>query len=485
MSFTVALVGRPNVGKSTLFNRLVGKRLALVDDTPGVTRDRREGNAKISDMKFRVIDTAGLEETFDDSLEGRMRRQTEEALLEADIALFMIDARAGVTPLDEHFAQYLRKHDTPTYLIANKCEGASAQHSLHECYGLGLGEPVPVSAEHGEGILDIYQILLPFWEEEEALMKAEAQSNIELVNLDEIDLDEIDGEGTVLDEDEELEEIADEDDGKPIQLAIVGRPNVGKSTLVNALIGKDRLLTGPEAGITRDSIALDWEWNGRAIKLIDTAGLRRRGRITKKIEKLSAADTRRAIRFAQVVALVLDANDMLEKQDLTIARQVIEEGRALVLVINKWDTIKDKQEALEKLSDRMQTSMPQVRGIPFVTVSALKGKNLHKILDSVLDIYQVWNRRIPTARLNEWLARMTEMHPPPLTHGRRIKLRYMTQAKTRPPTFASFISVPEDLPTSYMRYLINGLREDFDLWGVPLRIMMRKGKNPYAPKKKR
>jgi len=483
MSFTVALVGRPNVGKSTLFNRLVGKRLALVDDTPGVTRDRREGNARISDMRFRVFDTAGLEESFDNSLEGRMRHQTEEALLEADVALFMIDARAGVTPLDEHFAQYLRKHETPAYLIANKCEGAMAQHSLHECYKLGLGEPMPISAEHGEGILDIYQVLLPLWEEEEALQKAEAQSNIEL-----IDLDEVDPEGLDLAEDNEVEEdeeINSTDDGRPIQLAIVGRPNVGKSTLVNALIGEDRLLTGPEAGITRDSIGIDWEWNGRAIKLIDTAGLRRRGRITQKIEKLSAADTKRSIRFAQVVALVLDANDMLEKQDLTIASQVIDEGRALVLVVNKWDSIKDKQAALEKLSDRMQTSLPQVRGIPFVTVSALKGKNLNKILDSVLDIYEVWNRRIPTARLNEWLARMTEMHPPPLTHGRRIKLRYMTQAKTRPPTFASFISVPEDLPTSYMRYLINGLREDFDLWGVPLRIMMRKSKNPFAPKKKR
>ena len=498
MDFTVALVGRPNVGKSTLFNRLVGKKLALVDDRPGVTRDRREGNGKIADMRFRVLDTAGLEEAFDDSLEARMRQQTEEALIEADAVFFMVDARAGVTPLDEHFAQYLRKHDTAVYLIANKCEGKMAQHSLSECYKLGLGDPIAISAEHGEGILDLYQILLPAWQDYTELAEA-ANSHIELVDLDSIDIDAIDFENPDsknldsknLDEPEpsynvdKTGKIINIDDNRPIQLAIVGRPNVGKSTLINALIGKDRLLTGPEAGITRDSIAIDWQWKGRDFKLIDTAGLRRRGRVVQKIEKLSAADTRRSIRFAQVVALVLDANDMLEKQDLIIANQVITEGRALVLVVNKWDSIKNKQAALEKLSDRMQLSLPQVRGIPFVTVSALRGKNLHKIMDEVLEIYKIWNSRIPTARLNEWLAQMTEIHPPPLTHGRRIKLRYMTQAKTRPPTFASFISVPEDLPASYMRYLINGLRQDFDLWGVPLRIMMRKGKNPYAPKRKR
>ncbi|MTI10022.1 ribosome biogenesis GTPase Der [Curvivirga aplysinae] len=473
MSFTVAIVGRPNVGKSTLFNRLVGKKLAIVDDQPGVTRDRREGDARLIDLRFRVIDTAGLEEAFDDSLEGRMRRQTEQALGEADVALLLVDARAGLVPLDEHFAGFLRKHSTPVILVANKCEGKAGQPGLMESYGLGLGEPVPFSAEHGEGVSDLYEALLPYAEahgEEYTPVEAElieAASSITLT----------DDEGKDIEE-----ELVLDDPEKPIQLAIVGRPNVGKSTLVNRLLGEDRLLTGPEAGITRDSIALDWEWQGRPIKLIDTAGLRRRGRITDKVEKLSAADTRRAIRFAQVVALVLDADDMLEKQDLTIARQVIEEGRALIIVANKWDAVKDKQEALDKLMDRVQFSMPQVRGIPIVTVSAKEGRNLPKMLKAVFDIYETWNRRVPTSRLNEWLFDMTERHPPPLSKGRRIKLRYMTQAKTRPPTFAAFVSIPEDLPDSYTRYLINGLREDFDLPGVPLRFYTRKGKNPYAPK---
>ena len=468
MSFTLAIIGRPNVGKSTLFNRLVGKRLAIVDDQPGVTRDRREGEARLSDLKFRVIDTAGLEEAFDDSMEGRMRRQTEQALDDANVAILLIDARAGVMPLDEHFAGFLRKHPTPVLLMANKCEGAAGQPGLLESYSLGLGEPVPISAEHGEGMLDLYQALLPYAEAAEA---EEANQEFEIVNDSVPELEE--GEEAELEED---------DPEKPIQLAIVGRPNVGKSTLVNQLLGEDRLLTGPEAGLTRDSIALEWEWRGRPIKLVDTAGLRRRGKITDKVEKLSSADTRRAIRFAQVVALVLDSNDMLEKQDLTIARQVIDEGRAMVIVANKWDAIKDKGEALQRLSDRIQTSLPQVKGIPVVSISALKGRNLDRMLQAVLNVYETWNRRVPTSRLNEWLAELTEAHPPPLAHGRRIKLRYMTQAKTRPPTFAVFASVPDELPDSYTRYMMNRLREDFDLPGIPLRIMMRKRKNPYAPK---
>ncbi|RED53573.1 ribosome biogenesis GTPase Der [Aestuariispira insulae] len=474
MGFTLAVIGRPNVGKSTLFNRLVGKRLAIVDDQPGVTRDRREGDARLSDLRFRVIDTAGLEEAFDESMEGRMRRQTEMALEEADVAVLLIDARAGVMPLDAHFAKFLRKHSTPVILVANKCEGAAGQPGLMEAYSLGLGDPIPLSAEHGEGMLDLYQALLPYEEKAEADQQAAAfedRKSDDKQTGDEIELEE--GEEAVLE---------DDDPEKPIQLAIVGRPNVGKSTLVNRLVGEDRLLTGPEAGLTRDSIALEWEWRGRQIKLVDTAGLRRRGRITDKVEKLSSADTRRAIRFAQVVALVLDANDMLEKQDLTIARQVIDEGRALVIVANKWDIINDKGEALQKLSDRIQTSLPQVKGIPVVTISALKGRNLSRMLEAVLTVYGTWNRRIPTSRLNEWLAELTEAHPPPLAHGRRIKLRYMTQAKTRPPTFAVFASVPEDLPDSYTRYMVNRLREDFDMPGIPLRVMMRKRKNPFAPK---
>lgn len=474
MTFTIAIVGRPNVGKSTLFNRLVGKKLAIVDDTPGVTRDRREGTGRISDMSFTVLDTAGLEEAFDDSLEGRMRRQTEQALGDADVVLLLVDARAGVMPLDEHFALFLRKQDTPVLLLANKCEGNAAQAGFVEAFALGLGDPVPVSAEHGDGMLDLYQALMPFQEAAEARLQEQAFRDA---------LERGDGSPEGADGEDELPEDEEDDPNRPIQLAIVGRPNVGKSTLVNRLIGEDRLLTGPEAGITRDSIALDWEWKGRPVKLVDTAGMRRRGRVTEKVEKLSTADSKRAIRFAQVVALVLDSEDMLEKQDLTIARQVLEEGRALIIVANKWDAVTDHKEAMERLRDRVEKSLPQVRGIPVVTISALKGRNLDRMLDAVLEVYGVWNRRISTSRLNDWLTVMTEAHPPPLAKGRRIKLRYMTQAKTRPPTFAAFCSQPDELPDAYTRYLINGLREDFDLWGIPMRLNLRKGKNPFAPKK--
>ncbi|MEG3618890.1 ribosome biogenesis GTPase Der [Magnetovibrio sp. PR-2] len=460
MSFTVAIIGRPNVGKSTLFNRLVGKRVAIVDDMPGVTRDRREGDASISDMTFRIIDTAGLEDAHDESLESRMREQTEAAFFEADVGLMMIDARTGLTPLDEHFANWLRRHDTPVILVANKCEGAAGQPGLLEAYALGLGDPVPLSAEHGEGLADLYDALRPYAEAAE--------------------------DGAYLaEEDAPLQDSGDEkDDAKiletPLQLAVVGRPNVGKSTLINKLLGEERLLTGPEAGITRDSITVPWTYQGREFKLVDTAGLRRRAKVTEKVEALSGAETRRAIDFAQVVALVLDARDMLEKQDLTIARNVIEEGRALVVVVNKWDLIKDNKEALQRLHDRMQTSLPQVRGIPIVTVSAKTGKGLSKILDNVLDVFDVWNRRVSTARLNRWLEDILEYHQPPLVGGRRIKVRYMTQPKTRPPTFALFCSHAKGLPEAYSRYLANALREDFDLWGVPLRIVVRKGHNPFA-----
>jgi GTP-binding protein len=449
MTFTVAIVGRPNVGKSTLFNRLVGRRLALVDHEPGVTRDRREGEARLFDLSFRVIDTAGLEEAFNESLEARMRAQTGQAVATADLALFLIDARAGVTPLDEHFAGWLRRGRTPVLLAANKCEGRLAESGLAEAHGLGLGEPLALSAEHGLGLGELYDTLRGLLEAHEAEVAARQG------------------------------ETAEAEDGT-LQLAIIGRPNVGKSTLVNRLIGEERLLTGAEAGITRDAIAVDWRYKDRAIRLVDTAGLRRRPRVVGKIEKLSVADTLRAVRFAQVVVLLVDAEAPMEKQDLGIARMVVDEGRALVIAVNKWDACRDREGAMKVLRDRLERSLPQTRGLPVVTISALQGRNLDRLLDAVLAAYDVWNRRIPTAALNRWLEAVTASHPPPAPGGRRIKLKYVTQAKARPPTFAIFCSKPEDLPGAYLRYLENSLREDFDLPGTPIRINFRKGRNPYA-----
>lgn len=470
MTFTVAIIGRPNVGKSTLFNRLVGKRIAIVDDRPGVTRDRREGQGRLGDLTFRLFDTAGLEDAENETLEGRMRQQTEAAVADADVVLFVIDARAGVTPLDAHFGNWLRREKDKVVLVANKCEGKAGAPGLYEAFSLGLGEPVPISAEHGEGLGELYDAIASF-APEEAHDSYESAAEAMAEEPDDVVEEAPDG----------AETWRDEKAPDTIRLAIVGRPNVGKSTLVNALLGEERMLTGPEAGITRDAIESDWSWQGQPFKLFDTAGLRRRARIHERLEYLSGEDTRRAIRFAHVVILVLDATQMLEKQDLTIARMVIDEGRALVIAANKWDIVEGREKALQDLRDRLETSLPQVRGIPYITISAERGRNLDKLLKAVVDTYEIWNRRVSTSRLNRWLADMTASHPPPLAKGRRIKLRYMTQIKTRPPTFAAFVSQPSELPESYIRYLVNGLRDIFKLEAVPIRFYLRGGsKNPFV-----
>jgi GTP-binding protein len=445
MSFTVAIIGRPNVGKSTLFNRLAGRALALVDDTPGVTRDRREGKGRIADLNFRLIDTAGLEEAAPETLGGRMRAQTEDALAEADVALFVVDARTGLTPIDRDFARWLRRSGKSVVLVANKAEGQEAIAQSDEAYALGLGDPVAISALHGEGLGELYDRLQPY-----AAETAETDDAAELSRE------------------------------KPLQLAIVGRPNVGKSTLVNRLLGEERMLTGPEPGITRDAIAIDWQWRGRSIRLVDTAGLRRRSRIDERLERLSTADARRAIGFAGTVILVLDALQPLERQDLTIANMVAEEGRALVLALNKWDAVVERDATLKRVRERLETALPQLQGIALVPISGQKGTGLEKLMEAVFAADAVWNRRVPTAALNRWLAAIQERHPPPLVGARRLRLRYMTQVNTRPPSFALFASKPGELPESYRRYLVNALRQDFELPGTPIRMMLRKGENPYA-----
>jgi len=470
MSFRVAIIGRPNVGKSTLFNRLVGRRLAIVHDMPGVTRDRREAKGGIADMEFTVIDTAGLEDAFDNSIEGRMRVQTEEAIRNAHVVLFLIDSRAGVTPLDSFFADHLRKSKTPVLLCANKCEGKAGAPGLYESYSLGLGEPVPISAEHGEGMDYLYDALHPYAKKHGGFPEEEQpETDASLAGDDDIE------DGDVNAEAEKIEA------ARPLNLAVIGRPNVGKSTLVNRLIGEERMLTGPEAGLTRDAITVELEFQGRKIRLVDTAGLRRRANISDSVEKLSTSNTIEALRMSHVVVLVLDANAVLDKQDLTIARMALEEGRALVIALNKWDAAEDRAESLKRLEDRLQTSLPQVRGIPTVTMSALRGRGLEQLMEAVVNIYDIWNKRVSTNKLNRWLEEMTERHPPPaVSGGRRIRLRYMTQVRTRPPSFAVFTQRADELPESYVRYLVNGLRESFDLPGVPIRFGLRKRRNPYA-----
>lgn len=444
MPLKVAIIGRPNVGKSTLFNRLAGRKLAIVHDKPGVTRDRKEAPAHLQDLDLLIIDTAGYEYSNEDNIERRMWEQTKKAIDSADVCLFLYDARDGIQPYDEHFADILRKSHKPVILLANKCEGKIQEDGRFEAYKLGLGEPIPFSAEHGLGLQDLHDALKQYYKEESS--------------------------------DEEEIEIAD----RPIQLAIVGRPNVGKSTLVNALLQDERMLTGPEAGVTRDAISNDWEWQGHKIKLVDTAGLRRHSKVSDSLEKMSIASSKHAAFMAQVVVLVLDADAVLDKQDLTIASQVLEEGRALIIAVNKWDIAKRK-EALDKLNYKLKTSLTQAEGIPTVTISALKNEGLDKLMRAVLKVYERWNMRIPTAPLNKWFADMIEAYPPPLgKNKRRIKLRYITQAKTRPPSFVIFSSNPEGLPDSYLRYLTNNLRDTFKMGGIPLRIVVRKTDNPYA-----
>jgi GTP-binding protein len=452
MPFTIAIVGRPNVGKSTLFNRLAGKRLALVDDQPGLTRDRREAETELGPFAVRLIDTAGLEDKGA-GLTARMREQTEAAIEQADLVLFLIDARVGIVAGDEIFAELARTSGKPVILAANKCEGRAAEPGRYEAFALGLGEPLPISAEHGTGIGELSEAI-------EEIIRAH-------------------GEGA-----EAREEAQGDDEAEgvshPLRIAVVGRPNVGKSTLVNALLGEERMITGPEAGITRDAIAVELDWAGQALRLFDTAGLRRKMRVEGKAEELSIGDTLKAIRFAEVVVLLLDAERPFEKQDLQIADLIIEEGRALVIAVNKWDLMREPQTKLGELQEKCQRLLPQIKGVALMPVSGLTGKGLAPLMRAVLAANELWNRRLRTHALNQWLREAVDAHPPPAVSGRRVKLRYITQSNARPPTFVAFCSRPKALPDSYVRYLVNGLRETFDLGGVPIRLHLRKGDNPYT-----
>ena len=484
MTFTIAIVGRPNVGKSTLFNRLARKKLAIIDDTPGVTRDWRDAEGYLLDQKIRIIDTAGLEEAFDDSIEGRMRKQTEEGLAQADAILFLIDGRTGVTPIDEHFASWLRKQKghrkKPIVLAVNKAENDNAVATgIAEAYSLGFGQPIPISSAHGHGIEDLYYAFEPHFPQEEDNVETE---NDQLPDFE--DLDALEGDTNF---DFAALEI-DEDEEKPIKVAIVGRPNVGKSTLMNALLDENRSMTGPEAGITRDAVTAQWEFEGRKIKLVDTAGMRRKSKIDENIEKMSVEDSLRAIRLAQVVILVIDAENILDKQDLQIADHILKEGRAMIIAINKWDLIKGdeaKKEALALINYKLETGLGQVKDIPAATISAINHRNLGYLMQSVLDTYALWNKRVPTAKMNRWLAARESQNPAPLVGGLSNRLKYITQINIRPPTFSVWVSRPKDLPETYKRYLMNGLREDFGLKGITIRLLVRTSKNPFDGKKKK
>ena len=465
MSSKVAIIGRPNVGKSTLFNRLVGRRLALVDDTPGVTRDRREGEGHVGDLSFTIVDTAGLEEGDGGSLAGRMRAQTETALTDCDAILFVIDARTGLTPTDRHFAQLVRRAGKPIILLANKAEGHAGREGAIEAYGLGIGDPILFSAEHGEGLSDLYDALAE-------VLPASAR----------LDPDEEEQEPLILGEEEDGSEV---DPTKPLRIAVLGRPNAGKSTLLNRILGEDRLLTGPEPGLTRDSISIETTWRDRKLKLFDTAGLRRRARVVEKLEKLAVADALRAVRFAEVVVLLLDATIPFEKQDLTLADLVEREGRALVIGLNKWDLIENKSAKAQELRAEADRLLPQLRGVRVIPVSGLTGAHVDKLLEAVIAAHEIWNKRVSTGRINRWLAPVIDATPPPAVSGRRIKIRYMTQLKARPPLFALFGNQLDELPESYKRFLMNGLRETFDFHGVPMRLSTRSSKNPFAGKARR
>ncbi|MDQ3246518.1 MAG: ribosome biogenesis GTPase Der [Pseudomonadota bacterium] len=442
---TVAIVGRPNVGKSTLFNRLVGKRVALVDDQPGVTRDRREGEGNLLGLEFRLFDTAGYEDEDPETLPGRMRQQTEAAVREADVALFLIDAREGLTPVDEEIGRWLRAGDTPVVVAANKAEGRGAEAGRLEAYALGLGDPIAISAEHGEGVVDLFEALRPHVEREQV-----------------------------------EEEVFDEDDpAAPLKLAIVGRPNAGKSTLVNRMLGEERMITGPEAGITRDSITLEWEWNGRPVRLVDTAGLRKRAKIDDKLERLSGAETRRSIEHAEIVLLLLDATRGLEAQDLRIADLIVEEGRGLIIALNKWDVADNASSLFNGVKAALLEGLSQLKDVTVMTISAKTGKGIDQVLKAAFELREAWSRRVTTGELNRWFERAVEANPPPAPGGKRVKLRYITQVKSRPPTFVMFGTRADQLPESYRRYLLNSMRRDLGFQAIPLRLSMRSPKNPF------